>query len=262
MTEFHTVHQMLRWQAEQQPEGVAILAPGRLPLSYRSLSLHIERTVKCLNGFGISRNDRVAIVLPNGPEMATAFLAVACGATSAPLNPNYRAKEFEFYLSDLNAKALIIQSDVESPAREVAQARGIPVLEISFEPDDEAGVFKLLGSEPEIDLVPDFSLPDDVALVLHTSGTTSKPKIVPLAQKNICTSAHNIKTTLELTAQDSCLNIMPLFHIHGLMAAVLSSLSAGASMVCTPGFQTDSFFEWLSSLKPTWYTAVPTMHQT
>jgi len=253
---------MLRWQAEQQPDGVAILAPGRLPLSYRSLSLHIERTVKCLNGFGISRNDRVAIVLPNGPEMATAFLAVACGATSAPLNPNYRAKEFEFYLSDLNAKALIIQSDVESPAREVAQARGIPVLEISFEPDDEAGVFKLLGSEPEIDLVPDFSLPDDVALVLHTSGTTSKPKIVPLAQKNICTSAHNIKTTLELTAQDSCLNIMPLFHIHGLMAAVLSSLSTGASVVCTPGFQTDSFFEWLSSLKPTWYTAVPTMHQT
>jgi acyl-CoA synthetase (AMP-forming)/AMP-acid ligase II len=98
--------------------------------------------------------------------------------------------------------------------------------------------------------------------VLHTSGTTSRPKIVPLAQRNICASAAHIATTLALEPADICLNIMPLFHIHGLMAAVLSSLAAGGSVVCTPGFNALKFFAWLDEAKPSWYTAVPTMHQT
>ena len=256
------INQVLKSQSEQNPDAIAILAPGRKPLTYRSLYRHIEKTIKQLNEHGIKRNDRVAIVLPNGPEMASAFLSVASGATSAPLNPAYRASEFDFYLSDLNAKALLIQKDFDSPAREIAQARGIPILEISHEPYDEAGVFSFAGVQQETSTIADFATPSDVALVLHTSGTTSRPKIVPLTHKNICTSAHNIKSTLQLTMQDRCLNVMPLFHIHGLMAAVLSSLTAGASIVCTPGFQADPFFEWLSSFEPTWYTAVPTMHQT
>ena len=117
--------------------------------------------------------------------MATAFLAVAAGATSAPLNPAYRASEFDFYLSDLHAKALLIQSGFDSPAREVAQARNIPILEISIDSEDEAGVFSFVGSEQETASSANFAMPDDVALVLHTSGTTSRPKIVPLTQKNI-----------------------------------------------------------------------------
>ena len=262
MTIYQTIHQMLEAQVKQNPNSIAILAPSRKPLTYNALYLHIEKVVKRLNAYGITRNDRVAIVLPNGPEMATAFLAVAAGATSAPLNPAYRASEFDFYLSDLHAKALLIQSGFNSPAREVAQARNIPILEISIDSEDEAGVFSFVGSEQETASSANFAMPDDVALVLHTSGTTSRPKIVPLTQKNICTSAQNIKTTLQLAGQDRCLNVMPLFHIHGLMAAVLSSVSAGASIVCTPGFQADPFFEWLPTFKPTWYTAVPTMHQT
>ena len=103
--------------------------------------------------------------------------------------------------------------------------------------------------------------PDDVALVLHTSGTTSRPKIVPLTQRNLVRVGPQHRATLALTADDRCLNIMPLFHIHGLMAAVLSSLRAGASVFCTPGFNALQFFAWLDEAKPTWYTAVPTMHQ-
>ncbi len=262
MTINYTVHQILKSQAEQNPEAIAILGLERKPLTYRSLYLHVESVVKWLNAHGIARNDRVAIVLPNGPEMATAFLGVACGATSAPLNPAYRAGEFDFYLSDLQAKALIIQSGFDSPAREVAQTRGIPILEIAYQLNDEAGKFSFSKDELVNSKPADFAGPEDVALVLHTSGTTSRPKIVPLTQKNICTSADNIQTTLQLTGQDRCLNVMPLFHIHGLMAAVLSSLSAGASIVCTPGFRGDQFFGWLSFFQPTWYTAVPTMHQT
>ena len=262
MKDFQSLSEILRWQAEQNPESAAILAPHRKPLTFKSLYQQVERTVKCLNAMGIEPRDRVAIVLPNGPEMATAFLGVASCATSAPLNPSYRGKEFDFYLSDLNAKALIVQSDIETPARGVALKRGIPILELSASLDSEAGIFSISGVETANDSVPVFSLSQDEALVLHTSGTTSKPKIVPLTHRNICTSAQNIKTTLQLTEQDCCLNIMPLFHIHGLMAAVLSSLSAGASVVCTPGFQQDGFFDWLSFYQPSWYTAVPTMHQT
>ena len=97
--------------------------------------------------------------------------------------------------------------------------------------------------------------------MLHTSGTTSRPKIVPLSQKNICTSACNIAGVLGLTAKDVGLNIMPLFHIHGLIAAVLSSLSAGSSIYCSPGFNALKVYGWFKEVVPTWYTAVPTMHQ-
>ena len=103
--------------------------------------------------------------------------------------------------------------------------------------------------------------PDDIALVLHTSGTTSRPKIVPLSQANVCASAAHIGQSLELVPGDRCLNIMPLFHIHGLIAAVLSSLAAGASVHCTPGFNALKVFAWFDEVRPTWYTAVPTMHQ-
>ena len=102
---------------------------------------------------------------------------------------------------------------------------------------------------------------DDPALVLHTSGTTARPKIVPLTNRNLAASAGHIAATLALTPADTCLNVMPLFHIHGLLAAVLSSLRAGAAVCCTPGFNAFKFGEWLGAVRPTWYTAVPTMHQ-
>ena len=130
-------------------------------------------------------------------------------------------------------------------------------------PGAVAGVFQFAGSPGEAAASDDGGLAqgDDVALVLHTSGTTSRPKIVPLTHRNLCASARNIRSTLALTADDRCLNVMPLFHIHGLMAAIMASLSAGASVVCTPGFNALKFFGWLDEAKPTWYTAVPTMHQ-
>jgi acyl-CoA synthetase (AMP-forming)/AMP-acid ligase II len=102
---------------------------------------------------------------------------------------------------------------------------------------------------------------DDIALVLHTSGTTSRPKIVPLRQSNVAASAAHIGASLALTPEDACLNIMPLFHIHGLIAAVLASLAAGGSVCCTPGFNGFRFFAWFEHARPSWYTAVPTMHQ-
>jgi amino acid adenylation domain-containing protein len=193
--------------------------------------------------------------------MAVAFVAVSAGATIAPLNPAYRDSEFDFYLTDLRAQAVMVQAGVDSPARAVAQARGIPVVELFPLLEAEAGLFTLSGPQGLRAARSGFAQPGDVALVLHTSGTTSGPKLVPLTQANICTSAQNIQAALGLVETDRCLNIMPLFHIHGLVGATLSSLAAGASVVCTPGFYAPQFFEWTEEYHPTWYTAVPTMHQ-
>jgi acyl-CoA synthetase (AMP-forming)/AMP-acid ligase II len=257
------LNQLLAAQMNRNPDANAIIAPGRTSLTYRQLTHHINHVVATLNSIGIGRNDRVAIVLPNGPEMAVAFLAVAAGATAAPLNPAYRADEFNFYLSDLKAKALIIQAGLAEPAQAVARARGIPIIELQPMLEAEAGLFSLIPASTG-EARPKragFAQPDHVALVLHTSGTTSRPKIVPLTQSNLYTSAHNISTTLALSENDRCLNVMPLFHIHGLIGVLLSSLTVGASVVCTPGFEAPKFFEWFKAFCPTWYSAVPTMHQ-
>jgi acyl-coenzyme A synthetase/AMP-(fatty) acid ligase/acetyltransferase-like isoleucine patch superfamily enzyme/acyl carrier protein len=156
---------------------------------------------------------------------------------------------------------LIVGSEMDSPAREVAQRCNIPIIELTPTCEAEAGVFELVRNNQGASTSGDFAQPDDTALVLHTSGTTSRPKIVPLTQTNICSSSHNISVTLALRENDRCLNVMPLFHIHGLIGALLSSLTAGASVVCAPGFDAVRFFDWVDTFQPTWYTAVPTMHQ-
>lgn len=256
-----SIHDLLKVLVQRNASATAILAPGRQPLSYGRLLHQVEDTVRALSAAGLQRNDRVAVVLPNGPELAVAFLAVASGATCAPLNPAYTEEEFDFYISDLDARALIVASGMESPARTVARKRQVPVIELVPQREAEAGVFTLGGGgEHASSQEPSFAASSDTALVLHTSGTTSRPKIVPLSQANVCRSARNIATALALTPKDCCLNVMPLFHIHGLMAAVLSSLTAGARVVCTPGFDPAQFFGWLDTFEPTWYTAAPTIH--
>ena len=238
----------------------AILAPDRETLSFGALRAHIEGTVAALGRLGIGRGDRVAIVLPNGPEMASAFVAIACGASTAPLNPAYRKDEFAFYMKDIGAKTLVVERGSDTPAIEAARGLGIAVHEIVVPEGAPAGVFEFAGVE-DGDGPANFAEAGDVALLLHTSGTTSRPKIVPLTHGNLCASAANIRGTLGLAPADRCLNIMPLFHIHGLIAAVSSSLGAGASVYCTPGFNALRFFSWLGDAAPSWYTAVPTMHQ-
>lgn len=238
----------------------AIGAPGRDWLNYGDLRALTKRTIDELRGFGFGAKDRVAIILPNGPEMATAFVTIAQGAVTAPLNPAYRKEEFAFYLEDLSAKAIVLAEGDDGPAFLAAQEQGLRVLRLAADPDGPAGSFTL-HSEGGAPADPARPGPDDVALILHTSGTTSRPKIVPLLQSNVAASAEHIRTSLMLTAGDRSLNVMPLFHIHGLIAAISASLAAGGSIWCAPGFDALRFFGWMNEAKPTWYTAVPTMHQ-
>lgn len=255
----NTLHALF---APHPDDALALGAPDRPWLTHGALRALTARTLAALHGAGVGRGDRVAIVLPNGPEMASAFATIAQGAVTAPLNPNYRVDEFDFYLQDLKAKAIVLPSGYDGPALEAATRHGLVILRLGFDPAEPAGSFTLVAEE-QASGTPDTALsgPDDIALILHTSGTTSRPKIVPLLQRNVAASARHIGTSLELTAADRCLNVMPLFHIHGLVAAISSSLAAGASIWCAPGFDALRFFGWLDTAKPSWYTAVPTMHQ-
>jgi oxalate---CoA ligase len=209
-----TVSDLLNRGASSAP---AVGAPAHAWMSHDQLRALGRRTVDSLNGMGIGRNDRVAIVLPNGPEAATSFVAIAHGATTAPLNPAYRADEFDFYLSDLNAEALVILDGMECPAREVASKHNIPIVALVPSAQGPTGDFTLKPETP-LPATPrqgGLASAEDIALVLHTSGTTSRPKIVPLSQTNITASAYHIGATLDLNANDVCLNISPSFIFTG-----------------------------------------------
>jgi acyl-CoA synthetase (AMP-forming)/AMP-acid ligase II len=257
---FFCIPHILQHRAECGPDAPAILAPGRTALTYGLLYQHIDTMRRTLRATGIDRGDRVAVVLPNGPELAVAILAVETCAVCAPLNPAYGVDELDRYFADLQPRALITQAGIDSPARRVALSRGVCVLELSTASDAPAGLFTLTGHQRDAPSDAPCS-PNDVALLLPTSGTTSRPKLVPLTHANICTSAYSSVAALALRETDRCLNVLPLFHGHGLNATLLASLAAGASVVCTAGLDVSSFFAWLTGFEPTWYSAVPAMHQ-
>ena len=251
--------------AAGEDHAPALRTPGGIPLTYGGLRALIGTTTGTLAARGIGPGDRVAIVLDNGAEMAAAFLAIGTAAAAAPLNPTYRDEEFEFFLSDLRAKLLVTGAALDSPAVRVARKLGVPVAALIPAPERGAGTFTLSfeDSVPTAAAVtPRPATPEDIALVLHTSGTTSRPKIVPLRHRNLCLSAQNVRDSIALTSADLGLVIMPLFHIHGLIAALLAPLAAGGEVCCTPGFNALKFFAWFQEVRPTWYTGVPTMHQT
>lgn len=266
MDDIATITDLLATRADQPGDAIAVTDLHHRGLSHRRLDEVTQRIGAELRSLGVRRKDRVAIVLPNGAATATVTLAVTRIATAAPLNPGLTRSEFTFYLEDLDARLLLVAEDDRSQASAAAISLSIPVVTVAPIVEACAGEVSL-RSGPGLDAATPSdgdereARADDVALVLHTSGTTAKPKIVPLAHVNLCRSAANVAAALELSTSDRCMNIMPLFHIHGLVAPLLASLHAGASVVCTPGFDAPKFFDWFEIASPTWYSAVPTMHQ-
>ena len=174
MSDANTVIDLLKIGKD---EAVAITGPGRKPLTYSGLRRQVTNTVSSLNELGVGRNDTVAIVLPNGPEMAVAFTAIATGATTAPLNPAYREKELQFYMSDLQVRLLVVEEGSDTPARSVAEQLEIPVAQLRRSPDSASIHFELVGDPVrEGPRLGGFAQADDIALVLHTSGTTARPR--------------------------------------------------------------------------------------
>ncbi|MEA2922956.1 MAG: oxalate---CoA ligase, partial [Alphaproteobacteria bacterium] len=257
---YSTLPHLLEHQAGRIPDAPAILAPGRAPLSYGRLYRHIDGMGRTLRTMGVGRHDRVAVVLPNGPELAVAILTVSASAVCVPMNPAYGREELDRYFSDLRPCVLLTAAGFESPARQVAVSGGIRLIELLTEENAEAGLFTFTENQG-VTPSDERASPGDVALLARTSGTTSQPKIVLVPHAKVCSAAYSWSAALALTETDRCLNVMPLFHGHGLTATLLASLTAGASVVCTPGLDINSFFAWLTTFRPTWYTAVPTLHQ-
>lgn len=252
-------------------QHVALLAPDRSSLSFVALVDEVRRLAAELVERGVAFGDPVGLMGPNGPEMAVLFLAISSVAAVAPLNPTLRRAELEFEVDDLGLRAIVVigQGDgggdraqpAAHPVEAIAAAAGVTVLHARFWPDQPAGRLSLIGGDlgrPREVASPRFD--PSVGLVLHTSGTTARPKIVPLTRANLRASAANVAASLELSPDDRCLGLMPLFHVHGLVAALLAPLVAGSSVICAPGFLAPEVPRWCDALSPTWLTAVPTMH--
>ena len=258
---FACIGDMLAYHGRHSPERPAILSPEGAALTYGAFWARTNEIVRELRDFGVGRNDRVAVVLPTGPEAAVATIAVAAGAVCVPLHPGFAVAEWRRYFEDLRVVALLTCSYVDSSSRGVAYSLGIPVIDLSPRPSEGPGGFSLVCSAARRVGGGEFATGADDAFMLLTSGTTSRPKLVPLTQSGVCLSAYNVGAAIGLEAQDRLLSVLPLFHAHGLISGLLSALAAGSSVVCPPRFDAASFFGWLTKCRPTWYTAVPSIHR-
>ncbi len=228
-------------------------------VSYGELWVCAERVRQQLRQSGVAAHDRVAVVLPRGVDNAIALVVVAAAAVCVPINPDFTPDELQRYFANLKLAALVTSGDAKPASRKVAQALEIPVLDVALRAS--AADFDLTSSPRGARMAAGEVGPDDDAFVLLTSGTAAHPKMVPLTQASVCLSAVNAGTVLSLTAADRLLNVLPLFHAHGLISGLLTALAAGSSVICTKGFDGVSFFNWLNELQPSWYTAVPTIHR-
>ena len=242
--------------ASASGETPAIVSPeNQVTVSYASLRRQIESVASELVLAGIRPGDRVAMALPNGLSALVCFLAAAIAGAAAPLNPAYRQDEIRFHLEDIGARLLLLPREGGDAARRAAGDR-IPVITTTV---DARGQVRLSahGRRPSL---PSPS-PDAVALVLHTSSSSGRPKCVALTHANLTASVGNIVRTYGLTGDDISLCVMPLFHVHGLVASVLSTLASGGRVVLQPRFHPLGFWRLVRDQRVTWYSAVPTMHR-
>ncbi len=249
---------LFAWLEKGAPDHAALVVPNRVSLSYRRLRELADEAAAALASHGIGRGERVAMVFPNGPEAILLFLAASMVGTACPLNAAYKEDEFRFYLADVGARFLLVPPGDGEAARRTMPAGGT-VIEANLDGD---GRLHLNGTGPgkRLDSL-DLSAAGDTGLVLHTSGTTSRPKKVPLLNENLAASVANIIATYELGPGDVSLCIMPLFHVHGLVASALATFGSGGTVVAPERFSPLGFWPLMQAHRPTWFTASPTPHQ-
>ncbi len=236
----------------------AVVVPGGARLTYRELREEVRRGAEALAGLGLRRDQAIGMVFENGPEAIVLFLAVAAVGAAAPLNPAYTQAELRFYLEDVDAGALIVPPGGAAAAR-AARPDGAVLVEAAIDADGRLRVEA--PGRPATAAEPEEPAGEDVALTLHTSGTTGRPKRVPLRHRNLVASVANIAATYQLGPEDVSLCAMPLFHVHGLLASALSTLATGGTVVVPSPFNPLRFWPVVREQRPTWYSAVPTIHR-
>jgi acyl-CoA synthetase (AMP-forming)/AMP-acid ligase II len=227
-----------------------------ISVTYDALRQQVLTMAGALSAAAVTRGARVATALPNGLPAIVSFLAASIAGTAAPLNPTYPYEEFLFFLKDTNACVLLCPRAGADDARSAAADLGIPVFSVEM---TDAGNVHLEGAAPGASVAE--PTPDDIALILHTSGSTGRPKRVPLPHFNLAVSSANIASAYSLSEEDVSLCIMPLFHVHGLIGSVMSTLLSGGTVVVPTKFNALSFWRTVREHRVTWYSSVPTMHQ-
>ncbi len=243
-------------QAAPGGDPAIILPETDVTISYKDLRDQVAGMADALASLEIQPGDRVhATYLPNGLPAIVSLLAACIAGTAAPLNPGYREDEVAFYLDDTGAKILLCPPEGAEAARKAAEGRGVRVYSVETDATGRVGIAGVRADRKA-------ALPshDAVALVLHTSGSTGRPKRIPITHRNISASAQNIAAHYALSAQDVSLCVMPLFHVHGLVASVLSTFLSGGTVVLPREFDPLAFWRTADARKVTWYTAVPTIH--
>ena len=249
-----TIADLLIPGADDDP---ALVVPGGASLSYARLRDLTSETARRFEALGMTKGDRVAVVLPNGPEAIVTFLAVCAMATACPMNPGYKENEFRFYFDDTRARFLVVPPGDGAEARRAFGDRG-PVIEVALDRDGNVSLRSSYSREQGANKVLE---DDDIALVLHTSGTTSRPKRVPLRHRHVAASVDNIVRYYRLSRDDATVNVMPLFHVHGLVGCVLATFASGGTVVLPSDLTPLAFWPAARAVRPTWFSASPTLHQ-
>ncbi len=250
----------LIFNQNQDPDHSAIESPGYQPLTYRDLRNQIIFVIKTLNAMGFHRNNRIAVITPAGPETAVIIISVMAGFTCVPLNPQDKKHIFENYFSRIKIKAIIVQKGYKTSAVEVGISRNIPIIEL-IPGSDKAGIFELKTTVGMNIKEPEFATSSDISHILLTSGTTSRPKIVPVFQKQSFLSRQRNYPPIKITPVDRCLHIVPYYHAAGIGAPLLSVLLSGGTVICTKEFIPSDFFSLLKTYRPTFYSAGPALHK-
>jgi oxalate---CoA ligase len=258
-----TVGEAIRFCAELQPDHAAVVSTGFAPLSYRELQCLIDEVRVALRAAGFGRRARIAIAIPNGPHAALAIVAVACSAVSIPLNPRQTLREIEICLAALRPDAVLLVKGDDCAAKQAAEEIGITIIETTQSTEGALG-FSI--GEPQTSTAaapdePDEPDPDAPTFILQTSGTTSEPKLIPFSHRNMLAAAARLQSWFDLTPQDRCLSVSPVFYSHGLKVTVFTPLLTGGTVTFPTDASKFDYVEWFGILKPTWYSAGPTLHR-
>ncbi len=255
-----TLNDVFTGWADSQPDAPALVAEGLRPMSYAALVGATAEFRAALNARGFGRGDRIAVIHPGGADMAAALIGLWGAATAVPMNPDLSKAELEAGFRTIRIGALLTDQTPGTPARQAAGRLGIPILELISRGDGVAGSIALQGEGNGTAARPGPSQGEDIATILTTSGTTSHSKIVPIRHRNVLHNYEGYRRGLGLTPADRCLNLMPMFHSHGINPGLGLCLFSGGSTSFLRPFDLATFERVIVSLEPTWYTGAYTFH--
>lgn len=249
-----TIFEYLSEQAKERPNAAVMLAPSQDALTYERLFLQVSEVAAYLRSHKIACQDRVGIILPNGADLGVAILAVASCAVCVPINSGFPAEELKTALLLLQVKAVILSAG--NPHRSLCCELGLIVLEVESASEAVAGLFTF-GSKATAYPSIDWCRPDDVAIIYHTSGTTSQPKVVPITHQNLCWPLAKYIEHFQMSAQDRIIGTTPLFYAFGATVMLTTTIASGGSAVFLSEYSAPAILSGLEEYKATRLVAAP-----